>query len=645
MISTTHAQENAPSVFESLQDDLQKYVQIATDTKENADYMPYVISTLRHKELMDLGVSSLKEAILLLPGVDISVGMAGGQNPVFRGSNPFAMGQSKLLIDGVVVNDRLLGSYNQFLETPIEIIERIEVVRGPGSLESSVNAYAGSINVITKANEDDGAKKENSLFSSFGSQNYAMGGFVGSYVNDDLKLSSDFFYQKHDKTLPIGVDRFGTPGTDSPLWLKNYALGLNATYKDFYVKGRFAKNESGVSYGQAFSISQDDSDFLNLANNFLETGYVFKITPTVEAKLSVGYLDERRTLQNKVVPNMMALPMGRYFLVDYSEEVFNERLEVKITSIQNHTITVGTILTQAKVKDNIAQSSLDNLATLKTTDLLSNDKRDAQSFYINDLINISEQTSLQIGLKFDHYSDVKDQLSPRLALVHRYDDENIFKLTYTKSFREPSWREEYLVGTAYPNSGSNLEPESVDAYEAAYIFKFLKKSDLKINLFYLQNKNQINAENSSITFGNIDDNQLYGAEVELGAQLSDNDKLYANYSYVAGNNSDNALANAAQDMAKAYYIRTFNQSFSVSSIVKYIGEKERVEGDDRKKTDAYVLTDLTATYKYKPSDVLVSLSVKNLFDESNYRPSPNNTYEGDFAQEGRSFLVRLSKRF
>jgi iron complex outermembrane receptor protein len=216
---------------------------------------------------------------------------------------------------------------------------------------------------------------------------------------------------------------------------------------------------------------------------------------------------------------------------------------------------------------------------------------------------------------------------------------------YTHSFREPSWREQYLVGSHYYNGKENLQVETVDAYELAYIKKFSRASNLKINLFYLKNYNQINAQNSERTFQNTKHNELYGTEAEYKTQFLPDDSFYLNYSYVNGQNTNGALANSTQNMAKAYYIYNLNNFISFSGTAKYIGEKERAVTDARENLKDYAIADLATTYKDTKNDFLISLSIKNLFDETYYLPAPENTYVNDFVQEGRSFLVRLSKRF
>ncbi len=634
------------NLIAGLQNDLLKYSQIATETKQNVDYMPYVVSVLNNKELTKLGVLNLREALSLVPGVDISITMLGVENPIFRGSNPFAMGQSKLIIDGIVVNSQMFNAYNQYLDMPIDIIERIEVVRGPGSTLNNVNAYAGSIHVITKANNNNKAKKEKSIFASYGSDNYKMGGFVASYENSDFKISGDLFYQEHDKELPAGPDRLGNSSI-APLWLENYALGLNVSYKDLYLKSRFSGNKGGVSYGQSFILSDDSSDNLDIKNNFAELGYNFDIAKHIKAKLSVSYFDESRILQNKVKPDTNETSNdGIYFLADYAEQTYTQNLEIKISSFSNHLVTTGIAFSQSRVKNNSSKKSNDDMQSFfDVGELLLNNKRDHSSFYIDDLINLSEKISVQLGLKIDAHSDVKTQYSPRLAMVYRYDDENIYKIMYTNSFREPSWREQYLAGAPYHKPTANLESESVDAFEAAYIKKFAHNKDFKINIFYLFNKDQINAQNADKTFRNSGDGEIYGFESEFRTSLTDNDQLYLNYSFADGENTSGVMANSAQSMAKLYYIYNINSMFALSSIIKYISDKDRADGDDREKVDAYTTVDFTATYSYKPSNLTISLSVKNIFDEHPVLSSPVDTYPADFKQDGQSFLIRMSKRF
>ena len=110
------------------------------------------------------------------------------------------------------------------------------------------------------------------------------------------------------------------------------------------------------------------------------------------------------------------------------------------------------------------------MKTFSTFNILQTNSRDMYSVYFDDVIDFSEKTSIQLGIKYDNFTDVSDQFSPRFALVHRYDNENIFKFMFSHSYREPAWREQYLNRASFFSSDINVKPETVDAYEISYTF-------------------------------------------------------------------------------------------------------------------------------------------------------------------------------
>ena len=648
------AQESEESeLLMSLQQEMQHFSELATETKQNVDYMPYVISTLNNKDLKELGVINLREAVSLIPGVDLNVGMAGVKNPIFRGSNPYAFGQSRLIIDGMVVNDQIFGGYNQFLEMPIDIIHRIEVVRGPGSMLNHVNGYAGSIHVITKANRDDEVDQQDEAFLLSGSNSFAGAGVIKSFKIGEGYFSSDIYYQQHDLELPVGDDRIPFPPASgiSDQSLENYQIGLNYKNSGLYIKSRFSQNDSGVSYGQAFSISEDNTDFLDVGNNSVEIKYIKTLTESVSLELVLDYIDETRELKNKVMPDGAIVPPGitlvdgRYFLVDYTEQTFSERVQLNFNLTPTHKLHIGVNFKQSEIGDNNAATSDDDLASLNEFDLFSNRKRNVKTYYIEDMFDVSSSTTIQLGGKLSQYNDVEDQSAFRVAAVHRYDDENIFKVMFSQAFREPSWREQYLTAPAFFLPNPVLEVEEVDALELAYIRHISHRDYFKLNAFYLKNDNQIDAQNSTRTFSNTAENDLYGFELEYGAEIFDRDIFSFNYSYIDGSNVSGEMVNSAQVLVNTYYLYRFSEKINYSALLKYAGDKSRVTADTRADVDAYALMDLSVSYQDSPGALKFGFTLKNVFDKTYYLPSPDNTYPDDFEQPERTWLLRLSKEF
>ena len=171
LICLTNLDAKTDDILSSISNDMEHFNEVATVTKENESYQPYIISVFQGKELEKLGISNLKEALELVPGVDMATDNFNNQTPIFRGSNSLAYGQTKLFIDDVLVNNLFFDAYSEYLGMPVEMIKRIEVVRGPGSKTDGINAYAGSIKVITYAEDFKGFESDDKLVFKYGSQN------------------------------------------------------------------------------------------------------------------------------------------------------------------------------------------------------------------------------------------------------------------------------------------------------------------------------------------------------------------------------------------------------------------------------------------------------------------------------------------
>lgn len=222
----------------SLLKDISDTTKIATQTNQNIDYQPFILSILHSEDLSKLGIRTLGEALTLVPGVDMATNTMNNRTPIFRGSNPTAYGQSTLIIDGFVVNDSIFSNYNAYLDFPIELIDRIEVVRGSGSFSEGVNGYAGTINVITHAQENSLSSTESALFAHVGSDNASGIGGWNRYHGDKWKLSLDAFTQRHDRQTPISVtDALGKTG-HAQLGMAQSDFGMTYSYNDFEINGR-----------------------------------------------------------------------------------------------------------------------------------------------------------------------------------------------------------------------------------------------------------------------------------------------------------------------------------------------------------------------------------------------------------------------
>lgn len=667
------------SATQAITQDLEHFTAAATVTKANEPYQPYIISVLDGGDLEKLGISTLGEALELIPGVDIATDLVDMKTPVFRGSNPFAFGQIKLLIDGMLANDTYIDGFSGYLYMPIEMVKRIEVVRGPGSKTDGINAFAGSIQVITYAEEI--GEPLNRVFAKTGSYDSLAVGFTSSATEGKLRIHADGYYFQDDKTLYTGPDaaatgiyNFQTPyytidntalaqSGDAPLQTTTYALGLQLDYDAFTFKARSTHFTHGSAYGLNGLLPQED-DRIKIPTYLLELGWDEHFGD-LEAIIKIGAKYDSLSSDARPAPPGFELPSlsdplhqkvtfteGFYGVHQADQRSFYQSTYLKYSGIDNHQITAGYRLSREETYDIITITTdrdtgtnlVDYSETVPFFDI--NAKRDTAMFSLQDQWEIGPKLGILYGINIEKTSLSEVQYDPRISLVYQSDMQHIFKAIYSHSHRNPSWQELYTLNNTARVGNTDLKPETVDAFELAFIQKFNGNSYLQADIFYLINKYQIDKNNAQHFFLNNHNTDIYGLELEVSAQILPHDRLYASYSYVDGSDDQgNPLANVAQHLAKASYLYNFSQEFSAGTVLKYVGSKSRVAGDPRDDTPSYFTADLSARYQNLANQFSVTGSVKNLADADVVYPSEPYTYINDYPQDGRTFLLTLSKEF
>ncbi len=236
---------------------LDEVSEIATKTKLNIDDTPSFITVLNSDKLKNLGVSNVLEALGLVPGVEIKKENSGVPVVVFRGVTQ--KGEVKLMVDGVSINNAYRGSIYYFLDFPIEMISRIEVIRGAGSILYGSNAMSGVINIITHSAQDDA---KNSVFVSGATYDNYKGGAIVSAKQDKLRLSLDAYYQKENKMIE-----------ETDRGLKDFSIGLNLEYDAFSLLARVKDSKQGNAYGILGVEDHSKDMFYNKNQVFFYTTY------------------------------------------------------------------------------------------------------------------------------------------------------------------------------------------------------------------------------------------------------------------------------------------------------------------------------------------------------------------------------------
>lgn len=642
----------------TLNEDLSYTEQLATQTNQNIDYQPFILSVWEQKDLLPFGVHTLKDALMLLPGIDMMANTNNNRTPVIRGSNPLAYGQTKLVIDGVVVNDRSADTYTGYLDFPIELIQRIEVVRGSGSFIEGVNGYSGTINVVTYA-QNESPERNGAVFGSFGSDISRQAGFWYTKRAPNWKLSSDVFYQKNDAISPISVtDKYHNTGY-APLNSEQIGIGLSYVYDHFYLQGRFNRFTTGSAFGNLNALPNMNGT-QSFPSWYIESGYTFPLSNDLSIHAKAGIIEDGWEEDARILPpgtyGTLTFPIGFWSHLDFETRLLYANISADYTGLKNHKITIGYGQKYEDITDisTVTTDRTGGAVLVNYTDSApfidaGSACRHTDEFYFNDTIDINDQLAFSVNVGGTKASNLDIEPYARAAIVFQPYRRHIFKFMAGNSYRLPSFRELYSQNNPQQVGNPDLEAEHVISYETQYLYKPTVDTTFGINLFYLHNKDQITPNTTNKMYQNIGERNIKGFESEFRGSIGENDLMFLSYSYIRGetikgNEKTDYLPYASTHLLKGGLSYALTPQINAGVVGRYSSEKKRRPNDTRDAMTSFASYDLILGWE-GDDGVYLQGALKNVNNAIYRYISPSATYPDDYPIEGRTFWIRTGWKF
>jgi len=164
------------------------------------------ITVITAKDIKNSAATNVADLLQQVTGVDVRRrGTGGGQSDLYIRGGGFD--QTLLLIDGIKMDDAQTGHHTMNAALPIEVIERIEIIKGPAARIFGQNAFTGAINIVTKKRLNNKVSI-NVEAGSFGqlngsvtlgkeTENSSIIAHVGALTSDGYRNNSDYNNQNY----------------------------------------------------------------------------------------------------------------------------------------------------------------------------------------------------------------------------------------------------------------------------------------------------------------------------------------------------------------------------------------------------------------------------------------------------------------
>jgi iron complex outermembrane receptor protein len=631
---------------------LDQETELATRSGMNADFVPGMATILSGSDMLARGARNVWEALSLVPGISQGLEMTGERQILSRGVGfGYASGNIKFLLDGVSMNATLLATADPVLNIPIEQIERIEVIRGPGSSVHGEYAFAGVVNVITR--QDD-----RTIFARADERADAGGGGIWHWRDPERDLSASInlaglagnggVLVSEDALFAIGqAELSNAPGPS------NEASRYLGAFADLRWRKTFlAIKILDDDYGDHFGINHflpPSEDRLTSAQRYVsaQIGQDLVLSDALDARIRFESLQYERTRDGLYVfPPSYFDAQPVYMDQDYRETRYLGAADLHWRGWDRHLILLGFEASQVRV--NRASWNWFNLPFEAPQSWLDTGlDRDILSLILQDEIRASEQVTVTAALRLDDYSDLGAFLTPRLAAVWRIDEANILKLQYAQAFRPPTFYEREYPGRESIGAGE------IATYELGYILK-RPRWEGRLILFQSDLADSIVFGDDADGFINSADARLCGVELEYEVRLGARVKIDANLSYVdtVSRDTDRPLPGGTNTLANLAILWRPLDAWTTALQLRSVGDRSRPESDPRDSVSGYAMADLTLSYQRQGPGFFAYLGVKNLTDEDvRYPDLPtsfggvNLPYPDGYPRPGRRWWLSVGYRF
>ncbi len=566
-------------------------------------------------------------------------------------------GRILALLNGHTLNDDV---YQQFFMgrdsgIDLDIVDRVEIVRGPASSLYGTDAVFAIINIITKEGKDIDGLRSSLEIGSFNS-NKAVLTYGKIFSNGlDILFDASYFNRSGEFLHFSEYDPGGITNNDGE-WA--YNLFYRARFHDFTVQlggNDREKQLPTASYGAIFNDPREktyDGHYLaelKYDHSFSEK-YGLMIRAYDDWYRYRGYYPFSGYPPDTLNTDYS---IGQYFGGELQLRWDFQRWNKLIlgTEYQRHHVVLKNYDTHpfpfTGVGCGVTGTCLD---TAISFELLS--------LYFEDEIKPFDNLILTLGARRDqyiNYSDFfSDKVTPRIGLVYSPVSGTTLKFLYGQAFRAPSSFELFYRGGTNIEGG-NPKPETISSYEGVWEQELGPDLSSSLSAFHYVAKDLIDFVLDPVTNKYIVENLSRvhgeGAGVEIKGRWPSGLEAYANATYQRSLNevTQTELSNSPHVLAKGGLIVPITKDKAYFSLEEqYTGARFTIPdaNGNIETVDPFLVTNLTLRILDLIERLEIQVSVFNLFNEKYFDPASINTAPIlKIPQNERNFYLKASYTF
>lgn len=609
---------------------LDEYVVTAARTETKLVDTPANISVVDAQTIEERHYQDVSEVLKDVPGANV---LDSGQGAFEKAISINGDTRVLVLVDGRRVDfasgtSTGRASVDMGLLPDVNMIERIEVLKGAGGALYGSDAVGGVVNIITKK-ADTNYGKVSVGFGSNGAEDYSVMYSMKSQ-NTGVTVSASKYEQDYYKYKDIKTDT-------TKRWLNGSKMDSEKI--SLKIEQELSPNsnlELGYDYSKYDGLSMSVYDISS--NVEKETNNIYAKLNWVHKDTNQGYLQ----IYHNVFKYYAVQSLSNMLDADVKDETFGIDLQQEVAVSETNKIVFGSSWRDSKV-DNVADTygsfpgnrgdrydeSIDNIA-----------------FFVNDTWEVSPTWTLNAGVRYDNHSHSGQETTFSAGINKKFDDNSHAYINWGEVFKAPTTGDLFAVGMGNPN----LKAEKGDSWTIGYATKLNDNTNVGINYFENDLEDAINW--AEVTPGkwacdNVDKQQKRGFELTVNHELNNNLDVTASYTYIKVENDEgNGYFRDWNYMPNTYRLglNYHDGKWDTNLWLRAASGGETVSKTHYLDSN-YVTVDMSVTYK-ATKDLSFYAKGYNLFNEA-YCEWAGVDYYGsyDYPAQSRRFIVGAEYKF
>ena len=611
-------------------------VYAASKVEQKVTQAPASITIITADDVKKFGYRTLGDVLQSVQGFNVSY----DRNYDFVGARGVSLGDFNsrilLLVDGHRINNNLTDG--AFVDTAflldLDLLDRVEVIRGPSAVLYGNDAFFGVVNVITRTGAQLNGFEVSAGYGSFDTYKARLS--YGKLFTNGVQMLLSGTYYNSGGNSKLFFKEFDTPAQNNGV-AQNMDGDMSASffgslgYRDFSLEGAFNHREKvnpTAQFGTAFNdprlSTTDEQGYaaLKYEHNFEDD---FDVT----ARL---YYD---TYYHEI-----GYPFGPavFFQEQDRGEGWGTEVQVNKRLWDRHIFTLG-----AEYSDDFKQQT-----ALTGQPLVSRD-RQSHGVYFQSDIALLDKLHFDGGVRYDQYGDFDPAFDPRLALIYNPFEISTFKAIYGTAFRAPNFTE--LSDPRF----QNIQPEKIASYELDYDQQWGQHLRSSVTTFYNQMHDLIVFDSGN--YANVDANTK-GVEFALENNWTNGIRCRASYSFQYTKNntvtwqipdSPNHLVKFDVSVPviseKLFAGLEFEYTSSRDSLNTLTGPGDQPITVQGEQAGGFAVVNFTLFSRNLLKNLDVSASIYNLLDRHYVDPASQFHLQDIIQQDGRSFRLNVTYRF